>query len=133
MQRVCHECLAAERSSKGKGKAVKPQSGKRKAPDTGGVGAGPWKNAKSGTDNTDVIEAMQLDAADLMTEALKGSHVYKVNAEEIEDSDDDTTGHGGDAPPAYVELPSHFVSLESATEACGNGDASSYLQKARMR
>ena len=82
MQRVCHECLAAERSSKGKGKAVKPQSGKRKAPDTGGV--------------------------------------------------DGTTGNGGGAPPAYVELSSHFVSLENAAEACGNGDASFYLHKARM-
>ena len=61
---------------------------------------------------------MQLDAADVMTEALKGTHVNKVNAEEIEDSDDDTTGHG--------------VSLESAAEAWGNGDASFYLQKARM-
>ena len=69
MQRVCHDCLATKRSSKGKSNAVKPQAGKRKASDTGGVGAGPWKNAKSGTDNTDVIEAMQLDAADVMTEA----------------------------------------------------------------
>ena len=57
----------------------------------------------------DVIEAMQLDVIDEMTEALKGTHVNKVNAEEIEDSDDDTTGHGGGAPPAYVELSSHFV------------------------
>ena len=53
MQRVCHDYPAAKRSSKGKGKAVKPQAGKRRASDTGGVGAGPWKNAKSGTDNTD--------------------------------------------------------------------------------
>ena len=53
MQRVRHDCLAAKRSSEGKGKAVKPQAGKHKASDTGGVGAGPWKNAKSGTDNTD--------------------------------------------------------------------------------
>ena len=82
MQRVCHDCLAAKRSSKGKGKPVKSQAGKRKASDTGGV--------------------------------------------------DDTTGHGAGAPPAYVELSSHFVSLESAAEACGNGDASFYLQKARM-
>ena len=37
MQRVCHDCLAAKRSSKGKGKAVKPQAGTRKASDTGGV------------------------------------------------------------------------------------------------
>ena len=82
MQRVCHDCLAAKRSSKGKGKAVKPQAGKREASDTGGV--------------------------------------------------DDTTGHGGGAPPVYVELSLYFVSLESAAEACGNGDASFYLQKARM-
>ena len=82
MQRVCHDYLAAKRPSKANGKAVKPQAGKRKASDTGGV--------------------------------------------------DDTTGHGGGAPPAYVELSSHFVSLESAAEACGNGDASVYLQKARM-
>ena len=54
MQRVYHDCLAAKRSSKGKGKAVKPQAGKRKASDTGGV--------------------------------------------------DDTTGHGGGAPPAYVNF-----------------------------
>ena len=93
MSRVCHDCLAAKRSSKGKGETVKPQAGKRKALDTGGVGAGPWKQAKSETDNT---------------------------------------GHGGGAPPAYVELSSHFVSLESAAEACGNDDASFYLQKARM-
>ena len=66
MQRVCHDCLAVKRSSKGKGKEVKPQAGKRKASDRGGV--------------------------------------------------DDTTGHGGGAPPAYVEVSSHFVSLESATE-----------------
>ena len=39
MQRVCHDCLAAKPSSKGKDKAVKPQAGKRKASDTGGVGA----------------------------------------------------------------------------------------------
>ena len=39
---------------------------------------------------------MQLDAADVMTEALKGTHVNNVNTEEIEDSDDDTTGH---SPP----------------------------------
>ena len=45
---------------------------------------------------------------------------------------DATTGHGGGAPPAYVELSTHFVSLESAAEACGNGDASLHLQKARM-
>ena len=63
MQRVCHDFLAAKRSSKGKGKAIKPQARKRKASDTGGVGAGPWKSTKSGTDNTDVIGAMQLDAA----------------------------------------------------------------------
>ena len=37
MQRVCHDCLAAKRSSNGKGKAVKPQAGKREASDTGGV------------------------------------------------------------------------------------------------
>ena len=37
-KRVCHDCLAAKRSSKGKGKAVKPQAGKREASDTGGVG-----------------------------------------------------------------------------------------------
>ena len=67
-----------------------------------------------------------------MTEALKGTHVSKVNAEEIEDSDDDTTEHGGGAPPAYVELSSHFVSLESAAEAYGNGDAFFYVQTARM-
>ena len=41
---------------------------------------------------------MQLDAAGMMTGALKGTHVNKVNAEEIEDSDDDTTGHGA-VPP----------------------------------
>ena len=35
-------------------------------------------------------------------------------------------------PPPYVELLSFFVSLESPAEACGNGDASFYLQKARM-
>ena len=69
---------------------------------------------------------------DMMTEALKGTHINKVNAEEIEDSDNDTTGHGGGAPPANVELSSHFVSLESAAEECGNGNASFYLQKARM-
>ena len=82
MERVYHDYLAPKRSSKGKGKVVKPQAGKCKASDTGGV--------------------------------------------------DDTTGHGGGAPPAYVELSSHFVSLEIAAEACGNGDASFYLQKARM-
>ena len=31
-----------------------------------------------------------------------------------------------------MELSSLFVSLESPAEACGNGDASFYLQKARM-
>ena len=82
-------------------------------------------------DQKDVIEAMQLDAVDEMTEALKVTHVNKVNAEEIEDSDD-TTWYGGGAPPAYVELSSHFVSLESAAEARGNSDASFYLQEARM-
>ena len=71
-------------------------------------------------------------AADVVTEVLKGTHVNKVNAEEIENSDDDMTGHGGGAPRAYVERSSHFVSLESAAEACGNGDASFYLQKARI-
>ena len=58
--------------------------------------------------------------------------VNKVDAEEIEDRDDYTTGHGGGAPPAYVELLSHFVSLGSAAEACGYGDACFYLQKVRM-
>ena len=115
-----------------RGQAVKPQAGKRKASDTGGVGVRPWNNAKSRTDNTDAIEAIQLDAADVMTKALKGTHVNKVNAEEIEDSDDDTTGQARGAPPAYVELSSHLVFLESAAEACGNGDAPFYLQKANM-
>ena len=36
----------------GKRKAVKPQAGKRKASDPGGVGAGSWKSAKSGTEKT---------------------------------------------------------------------------------
>ena len=98
MQRVCHDCLATKRSSKGK----------------------------------DVTEATKFDAADEMTEALQGTHVNKVNAEGIEDSHDDTPGHGGGDPPAYVDLLSHSVSLESAAEACGNGDASFYLRKARM-
>ena len=31
-----------------------------------------------------------------------------------------------------VPFSSHFVYLESAAEACGNGDASFYLHKARM-
>ena len=83
-------------------------------------------------DQKDAIETMQLDAADVMTEVLKGTHVNKVAAQEIEDSDDDTTGHEGGAPPACVELSSHFASLESAAEACSHGDASSYMQKVRM-
>ena len=82
MQCACHDSLAAKGSLKGKGNAVKPQAGLRKASDTRGV--------------------------------------------------DNTTGHGGGAPPAYVELSSHFVSLESAGKACGNGDGSFYLQRARM-
>ena len=45
----------------------------------------------------------------------------------IEVGDDDTTGRWGGAPPAYMELSSHFASLQSAVEACGNGDASSDL------
>ena len=115
MQRVCHDCLAAKRYSKGKGNAVKPQVERRKASDTGGVGAGPWKNAKSVTDNTDVMEAMQLDAADVMTEALKGTHVNKVNAVDIEDSDDDTAWHGGGAPrPTW-----NFVALRFSGERSG--------------
>ena len=116
MQRVCHDCLAAKRSSKGKGKAVKPQAGKRKELDTGGVGAGPWKNAKSGTDNTGVIEVMQLDAADVMTEALKGTQVNKVNAEDIEDSDDDTRRGTGAVPPG---LRGTFVALRFSGERSG--------------
>ena len=36
----------------GKRKAVKPQAGKRKASDPGGVGAGSWKSAKSATEKT---------------------------------------------------------------------------------
>ena len=35
-------------------------------------------------------------------------------------------------PPPYVQLSSHFISLESAAEAFGNRDASFYLQKTRM-
>ena len=35
--RVCHDGHATKRSSQGKAKAVKPQAGKRKASDTGGV------------------------------------------------------------------------------------------------
>ena len=67
-----------------------------------------------------------------MTESLGGTDVNEVNVDEIEDSDDDTTRRGGNVPPPYVELSSHFVSLESAAEACSNGDASFHLQKARM-
>ena len=48
----------------------------------------------------------------------------EVNVDETEDRDGDTTVRGGGAPPPYVELSSHFVSLESAAEACGKGDAS---------
>lgn len=33
---------------------------------------------------------------------------------------------------AQPKLSSHFVSLESAAEACDNGDACFYLQKIRM-
>ena len=132
MQRVCHDCLAAKRYSKGKGNAVKPQVERRKASDTGGVGAGPWKNAKSVTDNTDVMEAMQLDAADVMTEALKGTHVNKVNAVDIEDSSMMIRRGTGAVPPGLRGTSSHFVSLESAAEACVNGNTSFYLQKARM-
>ena len=61
-------------------------------------------------------------------ETLKGTHVNEVNVDEIKDSDDDTTGRRGGAPPSYFELSSHFVSPESAAEACGNGDAYFHLQ-----
>ena len=55
MQRVCNDCLAVKHCSKdvaGKRKAVKPQAGKRKASDTGSVGAGSWNSARSGTEKT---------------------------------------------------------------------------------
>ena len=58
------------------------------------------------------------------TEKLSGTHVNKVNLNEKKDSHDDTTERRAGAAPPYVELSSHFVSLESAVEACGNGDAS---------
>lgn len=47
-------------------------------------------------------------------------------------SADDKTESGAGAPPPYVELSWHFVSLESASRACGDGGAGFYLQKARM-
>ena len=67
-----------------------------------------------------------------MAETLKGSHVNEANVDEIEDSDDDTTGCGGGAPTPYMELSSHCVSQENVAEACGNGDASSFLQMASV-
>ena len=64
-------------------------------------------------DQRDVIEAMQLDAVDEMTEAPEGTHVNKVNAEEIEDSDDDTTVARGWCPPG---LRGTFVALRFSGE-----------------
>ena len=81
---------------------------------------------------TTQINAARLDAVDEMMETLKGTHVNEVNVDEIEDSDDDTMGRGDRPPTPYVQLSSRFGSLESAAEACGNGEASLYLQKARM-
>ena len=55
-----------------------------------------------------------------------------MNADEKEDSDDDTTVLGAGAPGPYVKLTSQLVSLESAAAACGSAVAAFYLQKARM-
>ena len=66
-----------------------------------------------------------------MTETLKDIHCNEVNVDEIADCDD-TTGREGGAPTHYVKLVSHFVPLKKAAEACGNDDASFYLQNARM-
>ena len=52
-----------------------------------------------------------------MTETLKGTHVSEVNVDEIECSDDDTTGRGGGAPSALRET---FVALRFSGE-CGGG------------
>ena len=63
---------------------------------------------------------------------LVASGSTKASSSKGNRSGDDTTGRGGGVLPPYVERSSHFVSLEIAAEACGNGDASFYLRKARM-
>ena len=76
-----------------------------------------------------VVDAMRHDAVD---EQLSGTHVKGVNVDEKEDSDDAATVRGAGAPPPYEEFWSQSVSVESAAEACGNGDAAFYGQTARM-
>lgn len=82
-------------------------------------------------DQDDVVEALRLDAVDRMTAQLAGTLIEDDKDDEDEDGDE-STGRGERAPPAYVELSSHFGVLEKAAALSGNGEAALFLAKARM-
>ena len=91
-----------------------------------------WATAE---DQDDIVEAMREDAVEEMTAQLIGTSVDggDVPEQEEEAGGDESTGRaGGGAPPAHPELPSHFGVLETAAGESGNGEAVSYLTKARM-
>lgn len=79
-------------------------------------------------DQPDVVEAMQQDAVDEMTQLLEGTLLAE------ESSDDEATEEptARMAPPPYAAVSSHFGALETAAEESGNHDAAFHLQKAKM-
>lgn len=79
-------------------------------------------------DQPDVVEAMQQDAVDEMTELLDGT----APAEESSDDEASEEPSSHMAPPPYAVLSSHFGALETAAEGSGNRDAAFHLQKAKM-
>ena len=54
-------------------------------------------------DQVDVVDAVRLDAVNEMTEQLNGTYVEEgvVSDDEKEESDGESTGCGGIAPPPY--------------------------------
>ena len=85
-------------------------------------------------DQENVADAVHLDAVDEMTEQLNGTYVEEggVSDDEKEESDGESTGCGGIAPPLYAQLPQYFGPLDRAAEESGNLEAAFYLQKAKI-
>lgn len=79
-------------------------------------------------DQPDVVEAIQQDAVDEMTEVLAGAAL----AEESSDDEASEEPSSYTAPPPYAALSSHFGALEAAAEGSGNHDAAFHIQKAKM-
>ena len=81
-----------------------------------------------------VVKAVRLDAVDEITEQLNGTYVEEggVSDDEKQESNGESTGCGGIAPPPYAQLSRYFGPLERAAEESGNRGANFYLQKAKM-